>query len=243
MLGRRRTTPPQPTGMENIVTSSKRTLLGPVFAAMIVGALTASCTTGGTTASPTPTPSTTPTTSASAPSGSSTPTPTPTDPASDCVDDGMVPGRLGCLDTNLPVAGNPGESAVTWDADYCSPGDGRYVYTAAPDKVSLGGTGGGDIGRIDVYDPTLTTTEGIHVGSPKADVVAAYPGIPVVTSFSDTELVVVPGPDGFITIELANGWGSEPWTVANIRIYATDQDPEVPVYGTEDFAGACPLGV
>jgi len=152
-----------------------------------------------------------------------------------------VPGRLGCLDTNLPVAGNPGETAVTWDADHCSPGDGRFVFTAAPDQVSLGGAGGGEIGRIDVYDPTLMTAEGIHVGSSKAEVVSAYPSTPVATSFSGTELVVLDGPEGFITIELANGWGSGPWTVANIRIYAADQDPHVPVYGTEDFAGACPF--
>jgi hypothetical protein len=161
----------------------------------------------------------------------------------DCSDDGIVPGRLGCLDTNLPVAGNPGETAVTWDADHCSPGDGRFVFTAAPDQVSLGGEGGSKIGRIDVYDPTLTTAEGIHVGSSKAEVVSAYPSTPVVTAFSGTELVVLEGPEGFITIELANGWGAEPWTVANIRIYAADQDPHVPVYGTEDFAGACPFGM
>jgi len=52
---------------------------------------------------------------------------------------------------------------------------------------------------------------------------------------------VLSGPQGFITIELADAWGTEPWTVANIRIYAADQEPNVPVYGTEDFAGACPL--
>lgn len=43
------------------------------------------------------------------------------------------------------------------------------------------------------------------MGSPKGHVVAAYPATPVVTSFSETELVVLSGPDGFLTIELANG--------------------------------------
>lgn len=152
-----------------------------------------------------------------------------------------MPGRLDCLDTNLPVAGNPGESDVAWEADYCSPGDGRFVYVAAPELVWLSGEGGGPIGRVDVYDPTLTTAEGIHVGSSQADVAAAYPSTPAVTSFSGTELVVLDGPEGFVTIELANGWGAEPWAVANIRVYAADQDPNVPVYGTEDFAGACPF--
>lgn len=222
-----------------------RRLFGTALAALLSAAAVSGCTTTGSTASPTPSDSAVTSASASAsatpaaPSATSSAIPTP----ADCSTEGVVPGRLGCLDTNLPVAGNPGESAVRWDEDFCSPGDGRYVYTASPERVSLDGTDGGEIGRIDVYDPSLTTAEGIHVGSPQADVEAAYPGIPVVTSFSETRLVVVPGPEGFVTIELANGWGADPWTVANIRIYAADQDPEVPVYGTEDFAGACPLGV
>jgi hypothetical protein len=157
--------------------------------------------------------------------------------------DGIVPGHLGCLDTNLPVAGNPGESAVAWEADHCATGDGRFVFAAAPALVGLGGEGGGKIGRIDVYDPSLTTAEGIHVGSTAADVAAAYPATPAVTSFSGTQLVVLTGAEGLITIELADGWGVDPLTVANIRIYATDQDANVPVYGTEDFAGACPMGM
>ncbi len=222
-----------------------RTRIGP-FALLALAAVTlAGCTPGGTGPSPSPSPSATSAASASAAPASATPSPSPSPsvPTVDCSDDGIVPGRLGCLDTNLPVAGNPGETAVTWDADHCSPGDGRFVFTAAPNQVGLGGEGGGEIGRIDVYDPTLTTAEGIHVGSSKAEVVSAYPSTPVVTAFSGTELVVRDGPEGFITIELANGWGSDPWTVANIRIYAADQDPNVPVYGTEDFAGACPFGM
>ncbi|WP_291381469.1 hypothetical protein [Demequina sp.] len=201
------------------------------------------CTPGVTGSSASPSASATPVASATPASASATPSPPATATAGDCSDDGIVPGRLGCLDANLPVTGNPGEAAVTWDGDHCSPGDGRFVFTAAPDRVGLGGADGGEIGRIDVYDPTLTTAEGIHVGSTRDEVVSAYPSTPVVTSFSGTGLVVIAGPEGFITIELANGWGSEPWTVANIRIYAADQDPNVPVYGTEDFAGACPLGV
>jgi hypothetical protein len=217
----------------------QRTRLGFLAAvALAVGAL-AGCTPGGASPVPSPSISATPLVTVSASPSSATPSPSAA--VVDCSDDGIVPGRLGCLDTNLPVAGNPGEAAVTWEADYCSPGDGRFVFTAAPKRVSLGGNEGGEIGRIDVYDPALTTSEGIHVGSTQAEVAAAYPATPSVTAFSGTELVVLSGPEGFITIELANGWGAEPWTVANIRIYAADQDPNVPVYGTEDFAGACPF--
>ena len=175
------------------------------------------------------------------PSPTPSPSPSPSAAAADCSTDGIVPGRLGCLDTNLPVAGNPGESAVSWEADHCSAGDGRFVFTAAPTLVSLAGQDGGEIGRIDVYDPSLTTAEGIHVGSTAADVAAAYPANPAVTAFSGTKLVVLTGAEGFLTIELANGWGAEPWTVANIRVYAADQDANVPVYGSEDIAGGCPM--
>ncbi len=202
----------------------------------------AGCTPGGgsspsATARAFPTSVTSPLSSAS-PSAS----PTPSIVAVDCSTDAIVPGRLACLDTNLPVAGNPGAAAATWEPDHCAAGDGRFVFTAAPTMVGLGGEGGGEVGRIDVYDPSLTTAEGIHVGSTAAEVAAAYPASPAVTSFSGTQLVVLSGPEGFITIELADGWGAGPLTVANIRIYAADQDPNVPVYGTEDIAGACPAG-
>ena len=205
-----------------------------------VAPLTA-CASGVTPSTPSPSPSAMSVVTPSASPGSATPSPTPDVGAVDCSAAGIVPGRLDCLDTNLPVVGNPGESAAMWEADYCSPGEGRFVYVAAPHLVALAGQDGGEIGRIDVYDPSLTTAEGIHVGSPAADVAAAYPATPSVTSFSGTELVVLSGPEGFITIELADGWGVEPLTVANIRIYAADQEPNVPVYGTEDFAGACPV--
>ena len=180
-------------------------------------------------------------TPAASPMASVSPSPTPSAVVVDCSTDGIAPGRLNCIDTNLPVAGNPGEAAITWEPDHCSAGDGRFVFTAGPLTVSLAGEDGGKIGRIDVYDPSISTAEGIHVGSSAADVAAAYPSTPAVTAFSGTQLVVLSGAEGFITIELADGWGVDPLTVANIRIYAADQDPNVPVYGTEDFAGACPM--
>ncbi len=214
-----------------------RVLAGAALAAIAL----ASCSQGDSAPSASESPSAPPVETITATPESASPSPTPSATVADCTDDGIVPGRLGCLDTNLPVAGNPGEAAVSWDADFCSPGDGRFVYDAAPTLVSLGGSDGGNVGRIDVYDPTLATAEGIHVGSSQADVAAAYPATPAVTAFSGTELVVLDGPEGFVTIELANGWGADPWTVANIRIYAADQDPNVPVYGSEDFAGSCPV--
>lgn len=213
-----------------------------IGAAVAVIALSG-CADGGDSAGPgaSPTPTATAAVTSGAPE-SATPTPMPSTPAAlDCADDGIVPGRLGCLDTNVPVAGNPGEALVAWEADFCASGDGRYVYSAAPELVALGGETGTAIGRIDIYDPSLTTAEGIHVGSTEAEVAAAYPATPPTTSFSGTKLVVIGGAEGFITIELADGWSTEPWAVANIRIYAADQDPNVPVYGTEDFAGACPI--
>lgn len=220
-----------------------RTRVGLLATVALAAVALAGCTPGGPSSLPSSSPSATSVVTATSAPASATPSPSPSAAAVDCSADGIVPGRLGCLDTNLPVAGNPGEADATWDADHCSPGDGRFVFTAAPEHVGVGGEGGGEIGRIDVYDPTLTTAEGIHVGSSKAEVVSAYPTTPVVTSFSNTELVVLDSPAGFITIELANGWDSEPWTVANIRIYAADQDPNVPVYGSEDFVGACPFGM
>lgn len=214
----------------------------PATVAAVIAALTVTlsgCTSGSAAPTATPTPAAaTPTARAMA---SASPSPTPAAIVADCSIDPIVPGRLACIDTNLPVAGNPGEAEIMWEPDLCSAGDGRFVFTAAPLTVRLSGEGGGKIGRIDVYDPSISTAEGIHVGSTAAEVAAAYPANPAVTAFSGTQLVVLSGAEGFITIELADGWGAEPLTVANIRIYAADQDPNVPVYGTEDFAGACPM--
>lgn len=213
-------------------------------AAALASFALAACDSGGPVGAPSEVASSAPavTPTESAPPETASPSPSPSPAVVDCSTEGIVPGRLGCLDTNLPVAGNPGEAMLTWEPDYCAVGDGRYRVTAAPDLVGIGGDGDGEIGRIDVYDPTITTATGIHVGSTAAEVAVAYPSNPAETAFSGTQLVVIAGDEGFVTIELADGWGADPWTVANIRIYAADQTANVPVYGTEDLAGACPMG-
>ena len=211
-----------------------------VTSLLVLSACTPATTTPSPSATAAASPSATASSSASpSPSPSASPSPTVA-AASDCTEDQIMPGRLGCLDVNLPAAGNPGEGDIIWMPDHCSVGDGRYIY-AGSDLIAVEGRPGTVIGRIDVYDTTFTTPTGIHVGSTEAEVLAAYPGMALTTSFSGTKLLVITEAAGSYVIELANGWGGEPeWTVANIRIYAAGTDANYPVYGTEDFAGACP---
>ncbi len=208
----------------------------------VVAVAATACTPGTPAASPSASASATPVATASAPSATPSATPEPSEEAvAACETGGIAPGLINCLDVSMPYAGNPGEAQVMWDADYCGAGDGRYLWAPSADMVWLAVEDAGRIGRADVYDPALTTAEGIHVGSPAADVYAAYPGSAPVTSWSGTELVIVGGDHGWMTIELADGWGTEPLAVANIRVLSPDADPAFPVYGSEDFAGACPM--
>lgn len=200
---------------------------------------------GCSSSSPTPATSLAPSTLASpSPSASATPapsaSPSPSVVAVACEDEGIVPGRLGCLDTNDMVTAVPA-GLLSFAPDFCSPGVGRWRFVASPDLVGIDGDDTTIVGRIDVYDPSFTTPEGIHVGSSEADVLAAYPATPPTTSFSGTKLVVQSNAEGSYVIELADEWGSAPWTVANIRIYAAGIDANYPVYGTEDLAGVCPF--
>lgn len=198
--------------------------------------------------SPTPSASATPTSAVASASATASATPStspsPTAAAVACEDEQIVPGRLGCIDTNAAASGNPGASLLAWAPDRCSAGVGRWTYAPNPDLVGVAGHDGPIIGRIDVYDPALTTPEGIHVGSTEAEVTAAYPGTPLTVAPAGTKLLVVTGVEGSYVIELADGWGAEPqFTVANIRIYASGVDANYAVYGTEDFAAACPMDI
>lgn len=223
-----------------------------VLAAATVGL--SACSGAEPTESPSPsaTPGATgPATPASSGGPSESPSPTPTAAASpspaasaagSCEDDQIVPGRLGCIDTNAPASENPGKAQLAFAPDYCAPGVGRWTYVPNPEFVSIGGHDAPILGRIDVYDPSLTTPEGIHVGSSESDVVGAYGGLTPVEAMSGVKLLVVSNAEGSYVIELANEWGASPtFSVVNIRIYAAGIDANYPVYGTEDFAAYCPI--
>ena len=202
---------------------------------------------GSATASGTFTTASAPATASATPTATDTATPSPSvsppaTAAGSCDDDQIVPGRLGCIDTNQPASGNPGAAQLAWEPDYCAPGVGRWTYAPSPSTVSVAGHDTPHLWRIDVYDPTLTTPEGVHVGSTEAEVVAAYGGLTPTASATGTKLLVVTNDEGSYVIELADEWGSAPqFTVVNIRIYAAGDDANYPVYGTEDFAAYCPI--
>jgi|GEM_PF-3742734 len=99
--------------------------------------------------------------------------------------------------------------------------------------------------RIDLYDGTIPTTEGIRIGDTRAAVEAAYPGATVVEEYL-TDIYVVTGPAGSLQIEVARQpddmayWpATEVDRVSYIHAAMSGFAP-FSVAASENIAGACP---
>jgi hypothetical protein len=60
----------------------------------------------------------------------------------------------------------------------------------------------GTLARIDLYDDTVPTDQGIRIGDDRADVIAAYPGAMVIEN-DLTDIYVIAGDHGRLQIEVA----------------------------------------
>ncbi len=218
-------------------------------------------------ASPTPTPSATPsstpvlsytvTISPSATTGPSA-APSPPPPAHDphpplaslvITTSGLLPLTIG-----QPIVGNPGEAMVEWNATACDPeftdpaalGRWQAAYPEVPDHgrpFLVDGEMDGVLRRIDVNSPVLSTPEGIHQGSPAADLVAAYPGLVTGTAgWDDIHVHWIQDAHGTVVFETdtMNVDGTVgPDHVAFIRVLAAGIDPDWTVSQSGNIAGAC----
>jgi len=97
--------------------------------------------------------------------------------------------------------------------------------------------------RIDIMDSTLATPEGIRVGSPVTDLVAAYPGLVTGTAGWDTIHVRwIQDAHGTVVFETdtSNVDGTVgPDHVAFIRVLAPGVDPDFTVSQSDNIAGGC----
>jgi hypothetical protein len=212
----------------------------------------------GAGASPISTPSATPVVSHTVtPSPSAAPSPTATavdpHPALDAMF--ITTSGVGPLTVGQAIVGNPGEAMVEWNATACDPefatdpaalGRWQATYPEVPDHgrpFLVDGEMDGILRRIDVNSPILTTPEGIHQGSPVADLVAAYPGLTTGTAGWDSIRVHwIQDAHGTVVFETdtMNVDGTVgPDHVAFIRVLAAGIDPDWPVSQSSNIAGAC----
>ena len=198
--------------------------------------------------SPSTTPSATPSATPAATytvtiSSSATPSPTVTamdpHPALDAMF--IRTSGLGPLTVGQAIVGNPGAAMVEWNATACDPaftdpsalGRWQATYPEVPDHgrpFLVDGEIDGVLRRIDVTDPALATPEGIHVGSPVTDLVAAYPGLTTGAAGRDAIHVYwIQDAHGILVFETDtnNVDGSVgPDHVAFMRVLAAGTDPD-----------------
>ena len=143
---------------------------------------------------------------------------------------------------------------LTWNAAFCDaavsgPGDlGRWVaaYPEVPDHglpFYVDSSTDGILHRIDIVDASLATPEGIHIGSPVTDLVAAYPSLETGTSgFATVHVYWVSEAHGTIVFETDtnNVDGSVGVDhVAFIRVLSPEADPDWTVSQSDNVAGGC----
>ncbi|MGE3194493.1 MAG: hypothetical protein AB7K08_13625 [Microbacteriaceae bacterium] len=174
---------------------------------VVLVALLTGC--GGDVPAETPAPSA----SASAPSPSPTPTPAPTAPAA--ADLVLTTTGLGTLAFGEAPSVDPLMQMVAEDPNACveysgaapgTPESTRWRPVPAYDGLFGVAVVDGVLTRVDIFSAAIPTDEGIHLGSPAADVVAAYPTASV-TNLDLTDVVVVADAHGTLMIEIARERG------------------------------------
>lgn len=217
-------------------------------------------TASGSDASGTPTaiatsPSATPDAEPSAPS---TPTAPPVDGPPALSSLTVSPAGIGTLAMNQPIATEPAATAmVVWNPSYCvtnsrpegDPWAGAWVSTyptafvsTAPQPVDPFTVYTEDrlqaspLSGLIVWSPELSTATGIHPGSTRAELEAAYPSFASVTPKELTDVYVVRDPDGIpgeLWFEVANGSYTE---AAALTEPVADTVLWISVQPTSDFA-------
>ncbi|HWH97556.1 MAG TPA: hypothetical protein VNS80_04245 [Pseudolysinimonas sp.] len=212
---------------------------------------------------PTPTGSATSGTPTDGATATPTPSPTPvTAPAR--ADLALSPEGMGTLVFGVAPSTAAATQMLVLDPEFCTdantgygigigPGDPEAALWVPIPAYRDGREGdfgvsvdGGVLNRIDLYDGTIPTTEGVRIGDTRADVVAAYPGATLVGEYL-TDIYVITGVAGSLQIEVAHQpsdmtyW--EPGEVDTVRFIHAVVTGFAPftVAASENIAGICPF--
>lgn len=170
----------------------------------------------------------------------------------------VSPAGIGTLAMNQPIPTEPTATAIAaWDPTFCVTDDrpegdptagawlSTYPTTAVPwaqqpveafsmyteDRVQTAPLSG-----LIVWSPELSTATGIHPGSTRAELEAAYPSFASVTQKQLTDVYVVKDPDGIpgeLWFEVANSSFGE---ISKLSTEVTDTVVWVDLWPTSDFA-------
>lgn len=196
----------------------------------------------------------------SSPSGSSTdvetPEPVPSvdpHPPADALV--LSTSGLGPLTIGLPPEGNPGAQMIVYHPDECAgqTNPGRWVADYPPVTDADGNTKPQfwvDVDEtdgvywIDVQDPAIPTTTGIHVGSTLAELQAAYPDLVEGTPGPASQPWWVSDDAGTLVFEVQDDSqglqppGTPP-TVVIIHVLGPGTDPDWTSANTDLVPGGC----
>lgn len=220
-----------------------------LLAPAVLVALLTGCGGGGPAETPAPSAST------PAPTSTSTPTPTPAPSAPAAADLVLTTRGLGTLAFGVAPSLDPVMQMVAEDPNACveisgtapgTPDSTRWRPLPAYDSLFGVAVVDGLLTRVDIFSATIPTDEGIRLGSPAADVVAAYPTASV-TDLDLTDVVLVADAHGTLMIEIARERGlfdSPYWTpdqvdrVIYLRGTSAGEAP-YSVVASDNVAGGC----
>ena len=148
-----------------------------------------------------------------------------------------------------PIPSNPGAAMLTWNPAVCDPALadasdlGRWVTTYPDGGFSVDARADGVIHRIDIWDPTIATPEGIHLGTPIADLLATYPHLTLGgAGFDSVHVRWMGDANGYVVFETSSELGdgtAVPEQVRFIRILDAASDPDYTISNSDNIAGNC----
>jgi len=176
----------------------------------------------------------------------------------------LGPDGMGTLVFGEAPSTDPATAMLVLDPDYCldeNAGLGTGFAPGSPEAAlwvpipeyrdELFGDFGvlvadGALGRIDVYNEAIPTTEGVRIGDRRDDVLAAYPDATVVEEWG-TDIFVITGEHGTLQIEVARQPAEGPYwqdseadRVMYLHAVVLGVEPFT-VAASENIAGGCPF--